>query len=59
MAGIEGLCPKCEKGQIKQVEEQKSDLLHRGKSVESKYRIFYQCDNPQCNYQNIVIGVVM
>jgi len=59
MAGIEGLCPKCEKGQIKRVEEQKSVTMRRGRAVESKYRVIYQCDNPECNYQNMAIGLVM
>jgi len=59
MANIDGLCPKCQKGQLNRVEDDRPIALRYANSFKAMYRIVYKCDNPDCASQNIAMCAVI
>ena len=59
MDKIDGLCPKCQTGKLSRIEGSKSVALRFGNRSSSTYKIEYQCDNHNCDYKNVTIGVVV
>lgn len=57
--GVEGPCPKCEKGELKPTLMGKYVSTRHYRRVESINRYVYSCNNPACNYQNVALVIEM
>lgn len=59
VGGINGICPKCKKGELRAPVEGRYVSFRRWKQVESINRIVYHCNNPACKYENVAIVILM
>lgn len=59
VGGLEGICPRCNSGQLEEVKPGKYVPLRRSKNVELVNRVVYRCNNPNCGYENVAMVLDM
>lgn len=56
---LEGTCPKCKKGELREPVRDRYVSKRYGRAVERIDRFLYRCSNSACNYENIAISITM
>ncbi len=53
--GLNGTCPRCKKGELRAIPPGKYVAMRHNRKVELINRAVYQCNNPDCDYENVAL----